>query len=194
MHAKHSHLNRKNRRLMIKIIIGVIFMFGFCYALVPLYTLVCKQAGINGKSSLRDSDVSDGFVDKSRTVTIQFTTTIHGNINFKFRPLITRLEIHPGETKEVYFYAENDTGHSITVQAIPSIAPGIAAKFLKKTQCFCFTQQVFNKKEKADMPVIFHIDPEIPKDINYLTLNYTLFDASLYLKKEKHFTVGRIEI
>jgi cytochrome c oxidase assembly protein subunit 11 len=189
-----TNISKKNRRLTIKIGIGVVLMFGFCYALVPLYSLVCKQEGINGRSTLRDQENSGVLVDKSRTITVEFTTTIHGEVNFKFRPLISHIDIHPGETKQVYFYAENDTGHNIIVQAIPSIAPGIAAKYLKKTQCFCFTQQAFSSHEKAEMPVIFHVDPEIPKDVTFFTLNYTLFDASDYIKNQKHFTAGRIEI
>ncbi len=185
---------RNNKRLIITILIGVVLMFGFAYLLVPLYSLVCKQAGINGRSATQDSDDAALGIDRSRTVTVQFMTTIHGDLHFQFRPLITHIDIHPGETKQVYFYAENDTGHTITVQAIPSIAPGEAAKYLKKTQCFCFTQQTFRKNEKVDMPVIFHVDPEISKKIDYLTLNYTLFDATQYIKKGKHFTKGRIEL
>ncbi len=189
-----TDINQKNKRLVVKILVGVILMFGFAYLLVPLYSLVCKKTGINGRSSTRDNETPSLTEDKSRTVTVTFMTTIHGHLHFKFKPVTQRLDIHPGETKQIYFYAENDTGHSITVQAIPSIAPSDAAKYLKKTQCFCFTQQTFFQHEKVDMPVIFHIDPEIPKDINYLTLNYTLFDATNFIKKEKHFTTGRIEL
>lgn len=193
MNTPHN-INRKNRRLTIKIIVGVMLMFGFCYALVPLYSLVCKQEGINGRSNVRDGADSQISIDKSRTIAVEFTTIIHGDMRFKFYPVTRHLTVYPGETKQIYFYAENDTGHAITVQAIPSIAPGIAAKYMKKTQCFCFTQQTFANHEKVEMPVIFHIDPEVPKDVSYLTLNYTLFDATQYIKNEKHFTEGRIEI
>ena len=184
----------KNKRLLIKLSLGVLFMFGFAYMLVPLYNLVCKKTGINGKSTLRDAWNASPFVDQSRDITVQFTTTIHGDLPFQFKPLIKKITLHPGETKQVYFFAENDTGKIITVQAIPSIAPGEAAKYLKKTQCFCFTQQTFSQGERVDMPVIFHIDPEIPHDIKYLTLNYTLFDATHFIKKEKQYTQGRIPI
>lgn len=194
MNQPPPSIKRKNKRLVLQILAGVMLMFGFCYALVPLYTLVCKEVGINGKSFSQVADFSNPTIDNSRTLTVQFTTIVHGNLNFKFYPMVNHIDIHPGETKTVYFYAENNTGHLITAQAIPSIAPGVAAKYLKKTQCFCFTQQTFKDNEKVEMPVIFHLDPEIPKDIHYLTLNYTLFDASQYLKKQKHFTAGRIEI
>jgi cytochrome c oxidase assembly protein subunit 11 len=108
--------------------------------------------------------------------------------------LIRHIDIHPGERKLIYFYAENLTGHDITVQAIPSITPTDAARFLKKTECFCFTQQYFFNGEKADMPVYFFIEPEIDKDIKEVTLSYTLFDASQYAKKEKVVNTGRVRL
>lgn len=189
-----ANLKSKNKPLILKIIFGVLFMFGFCYLLVPVYSLVCKREGINGRGAFQDNRRNNLLIDTTRTITVQFTTTIHGNLDFQFRPLIKRLEIHPGETKKVYFYAENNSDKMLTVQAVPSIAPGEAAKYLKKTQCFCFTQQSFLKNERVDMPVIFHVDPEIPKHIHYLTLNYTLFDASNFVKKGPQATEGRIEI
>ena len=185
---------RNNKRLTIKLSIGVVLMFGFCYMLVPLYNLVCKQAGINGRASLQDTFNNNALVDTSRTVSVTFTTTLHGDLPFQFKPLVHRINLHPGESKQVYFFIENDAGHDMTVQAIPSIAPGVAAKYLKKTECFCFTQQTLVKNERADMPVIFHLDPELPQEINYLTLNYTLFDATQYLKDVPHFTKGRIDL
>ena len=187
---------KNHRRLTFILVCGVIFMFGFCYMLIPLYQLICKKEGINGKSVLSAAAVaSDMTVDKSRVIKISFTTVNHGALKFKFIPLQKHLEIHPGERKLVYFYAENQTGHDMTVQAIPSITPNDAARFLKKTECFCFTQQYFYKNEKADMPVYFFIDPAVSKDIKEVTLSYTLFDATGYEKKqEQHYRKGRIDI
>jgi len=170
-------------------------MFGFCFMLVPLYALVCKQTGINGKVFGAVAIDPNMMVDKSRTITVQFSTTLHENLLFKFKPLVKHIELHPGETKTVYFYAENNTGRNIVVQAIPSISPGEAARYLKKTQCFCFTQQKLLKGEKVDMPVVFHLDPGIHDDVHVITLNYTLFDATDFARKDvKHFTEGRIEL
>jgi cytochrome c oxidase assembly protein subunit 11 len=187
---------KKNRRLILILVCGVLFMFGFCYMLVPLYQLVCKQEGINGQSVRAAAKYDPNMqVDKSRTIRVTFSTVLHGGLKFKFIPLQRTVDIHPGERKLVYFYAENQTGHELTVQAIPSITPIDAARFLKKTECFCFTQQYFFKKEKADMPVYFFVDPDVSKDIKEITLSYTLFDASGFLKKDqKHYTKGRIEI
>lgn len=185
----------KNKRLTLLLVCGVIFMFGFCYMLVPLYKLVCQKEGINGKSGASAAIANSNMkVDTSRTIKVFFTTSLHGNLNFKFIPLTQQVLVHPGETKLVYFYAENLTGSPMTVQAVPSITPMDAARFMKKTECFCFTQQNFFQHEKADMPVYFFVDPAIAKDIKEMTLSYTLFDASGFPKKQRHFTKGRIDL
>ena len=188
-------LQKKHKKLTLILIAGIIFMFGFCYLLVPLYDLVCKQEGINGKGVRKAADVSPNMkVDLSRTVKVTFTTTLHGALGFKFIPLQRTVEVHPGEKKLIYFFADNQTGKGITVQAVPSITPIDAARFLKKTQCFCFTQQYFFKGEKADMPVYFFLEPELPKDIKEVTLSYTLFDASNFVKKQQQLSKGRIDL
>ena len=189
-------LQQKNRKLFLILCCGVLFMFGFCYMLIPLYELICKKEGINGKSvssaAMLDKNIA---VDTSRTIRVYFTTTLHSGLKFKFIPLQRSIDIHPGERKLIYFYAENQSRSELTVQAIPSITPMDGARFLKKTACFCFTQQYFFKGEKADMPVYFFIEPGISKDIKELTLSYTLFDASHYIKqREQHFTKGRIDL
>lgn len=187
---------KSHKRLTLILVCGVIFMFGFCYMLVPLYELICKKEGLNGRTGRTATAKNPHMqVDTSRTIKVEFVTAIHGSLQFKFIPLIRHIEIHPGETKLVYFFAHNQTGKEITVQAIPSITPGDAARYLKKTECFCFTQQYFFTNEKADMPVYFFVDPEVSKDVKEITLAYTLFDATGYEKKgQEHFTKGRIPL
>jgi cytochrome c oxidase assembly protein subunit 11 len=187
---------KNNKKLLLILIGGVLFMFGFCYMLVPLYTLMCKQLGINGKGVTSATAVASAMqVDKSRVIKVGFSTTTHGALAFKFIPLQHYVTVHPGEMKLVYFLAENNTGHGITVQAIPSITPADGARFFKKTECFCFTQQFFKLHEKAKMPVIFFIDPAVPREIKEVTLSYTMFDASGFVNKnQQHYTTGRIEL
>lgn len=187
--------HKKNKKLTLILVCGVIFMFIFCYLLVPIFNIVCKQLGINGKAVRSATELIPGMqVDKSRVIKVRFTTTINGKLDFKFIPLHKQIEIHPGETKLVYFFVQNLTGKEMTVQAIPSITPVDAARYLKKTECFCFTQQYFFKNEKADMPVYFFIDPAISKNIKEITLSYTLFDASGFENKEEQYRKGRISV
>ncbi|MCW5588062.1 MAG: cytochrome c oxidase assembly protein [Legionellales bacterium] len=186
---------QKNKRLLIKLIVGVCCMFGFAYLLVPLYTLLCNEAGINGRAKNDPTQVPSGMhVDKTRTIKVEFSAVVHGSLAFIFKPLQHFVLIHPGETKLIYFYAQNQTHHGITVQAIPSITPDYAAKYLKKTQCFCFTQQYFFNNEKAEMPVYFYVDPNVPSDVQDMSLSYTLFDASHYLKKNQPHENDRIDL
>lgn len=185
---------KNNKRLTLILVCGVIFMFGFCYMLVPIFNLVCKQIGINGKGVSTATKNPGTQIDYSRTIRVDFTTTINGQLKFAFKPLHKRIQIHPGETKLVYFFAENQSGREITVQAVPSITPIDAARFLKKTECFCFTQQYFFKNQKVDMPVYFFIDPAVPKNVKEITLSYTLFDASGFEKKQTPYTKGRINL
>lgn len=163
--------------------------------LVPLYRLICQKEGINGASGKSAALISPTMqVDQSRVIDVTFATSTHGGLGFKFIPLQKHIQIHPGERKLVYFLAENKTGHDVTVQAVPSITPSDAARFLKKTECFCFTQQFFFNKEKAEMPVYFFIEPEVSKNIREVTLAYTLFDATGFEKKGERYRKGRIEV
>lgn len=170
---------KSHKRLLIIMLSIAVGMFGFCYLLVPIYNVLCQQLGINGKTGGRVVyDASAVLVDESRTVTVQFITNINENLQWSFFPLVKKIKMHPGEMKRVAFFAENKTGQAMTVQAIPSVAPGLAARYLKKTECFCFTQQTLNAHEVRDMPLLFHLDPELPKNINTLSLSYTLFDVT----------------
>lgn len=189
-------VQKQNRRLTRWLLLGVVFMFGFCYMLVPLYRLVCKREGINGQSVRSATILSpDMQVDHSRVIHVTLTTTINGKLGFDFRPLQHSVDIHPGERKLIYFYAANHMGKDITVQAIPSITPVDAARFLKKTECFCFTQQYFLANERADMPVYFFVEPEIPRNIHDITLSYTLFDATEFAREKTSVRqTGRISL
>lgn len=174
---QRSNKNLKTVWLLILVTIG---MFGFGFALVPFYNVICNTLGINGKTSNTAfaSDTQAVNIDSSRVITVEFIANHPSNLNWEFYPLTHRVKIHPGEFKQLSFFVRNKTNQRVTVQAIPSVTPGLAAKYLKKTECFCFTQQVLDGKESAELPLIFHLDPELPKNIHTLTLSYTLFDVS----------------
>lgn len=189
-----SKSNRSKQRTTAYLVLFVLAMFGLTYAMVPIFTFVCEQFGINGKNGLVVATDTNNKVDMSRTIKVQFTSVLHGKFGFQFKPMQEQITIHPGEHKTIYFYAENDSGIEKTVQAIPSITPMDAARYLKKIECFCFTQQHFNKDEKAKMFVNFYIDPAISPDVKEVTLAYTLFDASDFKGTNKVVSKGRIAI
>jgi cytochrome c oxidase assembly protein subunit 11 len=166
----------KNQRLLLTLTLVAIGMFGFGYALVPMYQVLCKATGLNGKIG---GPASNSYVvDKTRTITVEFLATSNANMPFQFYPLVKKIHVHPGENTRLAYFAKNDANTDMIIQAIPSVSPGIAAKYLKKTECFCFTKQYFKKGEQRIMPILFHIDTELPKEIKIVSLSYTLFDLS----------------
>lgn len=184
--------NSSNKKLVKWLGVFVIGMFGFGYALVPMYNVLCKSLGINGKTSNETASNSNS-IDTSRTITVQFVSTRNADIPWEFKPGIQSIKMHPGENKRITYHAHNLTDKTMTVQAIPSVTPGLTAKYLKKTECFCFTQQTMKGHEEMDWPLLFHIDKDIPKRYRTLTLSYTLFDVTNSAKNPpKGVTLGHI--
>lgn len=187
-----SNRSKRIKRLTITLLVCALSMFGFGYALVPLYDVMCKSLGLNGKTS-GEASAPVSTVDLSRTITVQFLATNNENLPWKFYPRQTTIEVHPGENTHVSYYAKNESPKTMVVQAIPSVAPGIAAKYLKKTECFCFRQQTLASQASMEMPLIFHLDRDLPKHINTVTLSYTLFDVTDKQKQTQAKDVGRIK-
>lgn len=167
---------KSNKKVVITLVAMVFFMSGFSFALVPLYDIFCEVTGLNGKTADGPASVSVTKVDESRLVTVQFVANLNKNAPWKFRPAVFEMKVHPGQLMETSFYAENLTDKNRLAQAVPSVTPGRAAKYFKKTECFCFTQQAFKPKEGKNMPLRFMLDPEFPEDINTVTLSYTFFE------------------
>lgn len=180
MTAEKNKLKKWNiKRLTIVLGIAAVAMFGFAYLLVPFYNVLCKQLGINGKPNLVPVAQSKDQ-DSTRLLSMQFVTSINANLsNFEFYPKTNAMQFHPGENRTVLFYMKNNGDQAITVQAIPSVTPGLAAQYVKKTECFCFTQQTLGAHQAVILPLLFHIDKAIPLDTSTLTLSYTLFKIKL---------------
>ncbi|QUM79668.1 cytochrome c oxidase assembly protein [Moritella sp. 5] len=163
---------KKQLRLLIFSVVG---MFGFGFALVPLYDVFCDITGLNGKDYSRASAIPITSVDESRTVKVEFVTYLNKQLPWTFKPEIRSVDLHPGERYQVSFVAMNQSDQDTFGRAVPSISPGYGAQYLVKTECFCFQEQMLTANEEAMMPLIFYIDPNIPSDISTLTLAYTLF-------------------
>lgn len=161
-----------------RLVMVAVGMFGFGFALVPLYDVLCDIAGINGKPSNTAASYENVEVDKSRLVTVEFITRGSQGIPWEFKPAVRRVQVHPGEINEVMFIAHNQSGGDMTGQAVPSVSPGMAALYLNKTECFCFNKQPVKAGERVEMPMRFYVDPEIPDDITVFTLSYTMYDIT----------------
>jgi cytochrome c oxidase assembly protein subunit 11 len=161
-----------------KLILVVIGMFGFGFALVPLYDVFCDITGINGKTSDQAAVYEAVEIDESRMITVEFITRTNTGMPWEFSAQTKRVEVHPGEMAEVAFYVRNPVSRDIIAQAIPSVSPGTAALYVNKTECFCFRHQPLKAGEEAVMPMTFYVDPQLPEDITFFTLQYTLYDIT----------------
>ncbi len=165
---------RSNRALLARLAIVAVVMFGFGYAMIPFYEQICKATG------LRDIAVADTVtntqVDAERTVRIELDANVN-KLPWRFRPLTPIVMTHPGEVMQVVYEIENSTDRPMTGQAVPSYGPQRAGDYFKKLECFCFTKQSFEPHEKRQMPVVFVVDPKLPKDVTTITLSYTFFEV-----------------
>lgn len=150
-------------------------MFAFGYALVPLYDVFCEITGLNGRTAAQAAVVSEA-PDLEREVRIEFVSSVNVNAPFKFKPTESSMVVHPGQAYVTSYMAENLTAGDTVGHAVPSVAPGQAAKYFHKTECFCFEEQPFEAGEAKDMPVRFILDPDLPAHIDTVTLSYTFFE------------------
>lgn len=174
--AASVKLLRLNRRTFGKLVVVAVAMFGFGYALVPVYRQICEVLGINVLTQ------KDGFVaaptnsqvDKSRTITVELDGNSQGP--WRFRPTTRSIDVHPGELATVMYEVVNTQGRAVKAQAIPSYAPQSATPHFMKVECFCFQEQTLAANEARQMPVVFFIDPKLPREVKNITLSYTFFE------------------
>jgi cytochrome c oxidase assembly protein subunit 11 len=167
-----------NRSMRFKLVAVAFLMFGFGFALIPMYRAICQVTGINNLVQ-RDVSVREAKntqVDMSRTISIEFDANARGLLRFK--PEQSHIEVHPGEVTTVMYQVTNEQGRTVHAQAIPSYAPQQATEYFKKIECFCFTQQTLAANETKRMQVVFVVDPQLPKDVRTITLSYTFFELN----------------
>jgi cytochrome c oxidase assembly protein subunit 11 len=172
---------RDNRRMLVKLSVVALAMFGFGFALVPLYEKICQALGVNYFIA-PDTAYANAQVDLTRSVTIELDANTH-DLAWRFRPMVGHLALHPGELAQIEYEIVNVRETAVTAQAIPSYGPQRAGQYLRKLECFCFTQQTLAAGETRRMPVVFLIDPALPEDVNTITLSYTFFEVAGGSKK-----------
>lgn len=177
-------LTRDNRRLLGKLAVIATLMFGFGYALVPIYRAICDALGINVLSVSEQTTAAFGKtkaaapntqIDRTRTITVEFDANARGPWDFK--PAQRSLQVHPGELATVMYEFRNMQSRTMAAQAIPSYAPMQASAHFNKLECFCFNEYTLAAGESRQWPVAFVIDPRLPKDVTTITLSYTFFEV-----------------
>lgn len=176
-----ARLRQANLQMVTKLVLITGVMFGFGYAMVPMYKHICEALGIN-VLSLSEQQISNAGkprvntqVDRSRTITVEFDANARGPWGFK--PDVRSVQVHPGEIMTVVYEFTNKQSRAMAAQAIPSYAPKQATSHFNKMECFCFTEHTLQPGESKRWPVVFVIDPKLPKDVSTITLSYTFFEV-----------------
>ncbi len=171
MSATPSHV--KTTGLLALLAVG---MFGFGYLLVPLYDKFCEITGIGGRTAeTAVAEVLSTEVDTSRLVTVHFDSNVNSALPWRFEPTERMKQVHPGQMYETVYIAHNRSDQTLVAQAVPSVAPGLAALYFNKTECFCFTEQVLGPGESREMPVRFFVDANLPSRTDLITLSYIIY-------------------
>ena len=172
-----GHNPSKHTRLALKLAAVALGAFGFGFALVPLYNVLCAVTGYGDREQLTREAALPVAEDASRTVTVEFVANLPTVGSWDFKPEVRTMQVHPGRLYEAKFLATNETGRPTWAQAVPDIAPSKATPYFRKTECFCFTPQQFEAGEAKHMPVRFFVDPALPKYVDRITLSYTFYDT-----------------
>jgi cytochrome c oxidase assembly protein subunit 11 len=165
-----------NQQMLVKLLVVAVMMFGFGYAMVPFYRAICDALGLNSVVKA-DRQPANTQVDTGRFLTIEFDANLRSNLPWTFTPVEKSVRIHPGALTQVTYEVRNRSDRPVTGQAIPSFGPQLAGRYFKKLDCFCFTQQTLAPGEVRLMPVVFVVEPDLPQDINTVTLSYTFFEV-----------------
>ncbi len=171
-------IGKKNIKLAQKLLLVAVAMFGFGYALVPLYDVLCEWKWIerDRPDAIKKVPEVAYKVDMNREVNVEFMTILNESTPMVFRAEKKQLKVHPGEYHTVNFYAENKTDKVMVARAIPSFSPAVTSSYFEKVECFCFSEQTFKPKEAKTMPMRFVINPDLPEQYKTITLSYTFFD------------------
>ncbi|MEH6473993.1 MAG: cytochrome c oxidase assembly protein [Halopseudomonas sp.] len=161
-----------------RLIIAALLMFGFGFALAPLYDVFCRVTGINGKVTRNGALTEPVEVDLSRQIRVQLIAVNNEGMPWQFYPVSSELTVYPGEQRQTHYLATNPTKREMVARAVPSVAPSEAAQYVHKINCFCFESQLLASKASQQMPLVLMIDPQIPAHIQTITLSYTLFDIT----------------
>lgn len=168
--------------MLVKLLVAAGIMFGFGFAMVPFYRALCDTLGLN--SVVKAEIVKNTQVDSGRYLTVELDANLRSNLPWTFKPVERSVRIHPGALTQVTYEVHNRSDRPVTGQAIPSFGPQLAANYFKKLECFCFSQQTLAPGEVRKMPVVFVVEPDLPRDVNTVTLSYTFFEVEGKARKD----------
>lgn len=168
-----------NRKLGMRLLWVVAAAVVFAFALVPLYDVLCRLTGLNGKTeNIPAAELATLKADKTRWVTVEFTSSVMPGLSWNFAPVQSRMQVRPGQVEMAMFVARNNTNQEMAGQAVPSVSPGSASPHFKKIECFCFQRQSLKPGESKEMPLRFYVSPDLPAKVQTVTLSYAFYRAA----------------
>ena len=165
-----------------KLSLAVIAMYGFSYALVPIYDTFCEITGLNGKTN-EVAYIANDIKEGNRFVTVKFISNVANSAPLYFEPSVSEMTVQVGKPYNTHYVMKNNSSKQLHTTASPSVTPGKHAEYFKKIECFCFNQQTINAGEVKDLGIQFIIDNELPNDSGDIVLSYTMFDISNNIKE-----------
>jgi len=165
-----------------KLSLAVVAMYGFSYALVPIYDTFCEITGLNGKTN-EIAYVANDIKEDNRFVTVKFISNVANSAPLYFEPSVSEMTVQVGKPYNTHYVMKNNSSKQLHTTASPSVTPGKHAEYFKKIECFCFNQQTINAGEVKDLGIQFIIDNELPNDSGDIVLSYTMFDISNNIKE-----------
>lgn len=178
MTEQNEKRTQDSRSLIVRLAVLSLAMFGFGFLLVPIYDAFCEVTGLGGKTNRVAVEAPSTEADSSREISLEFVTTVNAYAPWEFSSRLDEMTVNPGGMYEATFVARNLSDVDKVAQAVPSVSPQQAAKYFKKLECFCFSQQDFAAGEERELPVRFVIDSDLPDYLDTITLSYTFFDAT----------------
>jgi cytochrome c oxidase assembly protein subunit 11 len=177
--ADNRDLIRRHRTVALSCAVFVTVMVGVAYASVPLYDWFCRTTGFGGIPLVAKEAPAAPI---ARKITVRFDGNVAGGLPWTFAPEKNEIELAIGETVLVHYIAKSQGAGETVGIASYNISPPEAASYFDKIQCFCFTDQRLSPGERAEMPVVFFIDPAIDQDpefksLRVITLSYTFFPS-----------------
>ena len=176
--ALKPSLQQRNQRLAWQLVLVAVFFTGFGFALVPLYDVICRLTGFNGRTNAVAAVAEKNTqVDLTRWVNVEFLSHTMPGVGIELAPAQFSMRVHPGDIIHTQYMVKNSSDAVFVGQAVPSVTPAVAAPYFQKIECFCFNQQTFQPGEERSLPVVFVVNPELGKDLGTVTLSYTFFEA-----------------
>jgi len=169
----NAELTLRNRQLMAKLLVITVGMLGFGFAMVPMYRQICEALGLTQTRAVGPVNTQ---VDVSRRITVELLASSAG-LPWRFEAIDRAVSVHPGELATVRYRVVNTLGRAVTAHAVMNTAPGRAAKWIEKRECFCFSDQRLAAGEEREMPVVFRVKSDAPESLGTISISYTFFEA-----------------